>query len=178
MKKNLTLCCCFFGAYLFAQTPTQTVSGQVIDKDSQEPLIGVSVSVKDAEPAIGAVTDLNGKFSLKNVAVGRLQIQCAYVGYESWLSEPLIVNSARETFLNIALSEGATNTMKELVVSARKRGNEPINDLSLLSTRSFSVDETQRYAASANDPSRMAMGFPGVQPSRDSRSGCRSRCTA
>ncbi|MFN0036822.1 MAG: carboxypeptidase-like regulatory domain-containing protein [Saprospiraceae bacterium] len=156
-------------AGLSAQT-IQAISGQVIDKDSQKPLIGATVRVENAEPAIGAVTDVEGKFSLKNVPLGRWQVQCSYVGYEPWLSDPLIVNSARETFLQITLSEGAASQMQEVVVTARKRGNEPINDLSMLSTRSFSVDETQRYAASANDPSRMAMGFPGVQPSRDSRS--------
>ncbi|MFN0215135.1 MAG: carboxypeptidase-like regulatory domain-containing protein, partial [Saprospiraceae bacterium] len=154
---------------LIAQT-TQTISGQVLDKDSQEPLIGATVRVENSEPTIGAVTDLEGKFSLKNVPVGRWQVQCSYVGYESWISDPLIVNSARETFLIILLSEAAANRMQEVVVTARKRGNEPINELSMLSTRSFSVDETQRYAASANDPSRMAMGFPGVQPNRDNRS--------
>ncbi|MBC7777840.1 MAG: TonB-dependent receptor [Phycisphaerae bacterium] len=173
MKRLFTLLVAIVitAAALLAQSSTtQTISGQVLDKDSQEPLIGASVRVENAEPAIGAVTDLEGKFSLKNVPLGRWQVQCSYVGYEPWLSDPLIINSARETFLNIVLSEGAANQMQEVVVTARKRGNEPINDLSMLSTRSFSVDETQRYAASANDPSRMAMGFPGVQPSRDSRS--------
>ncbi len=172
MMKTLlfSLCFCFLYLHSAAQAPTQTISGQVIDKETLEPLVGATVSVKDAMPVIGAVTDVEGKFSLKNVPVGRLQVQCSYVGYEPWLSDPIILNSARATFMNIAVSEGAGNAMQEVVVSARKRGNEPINELSLLSARSFSVDETQRYAASANDPSRMAMGFPGVQPSRDSRS--------
>ncbi len=170
MKRLFTLLLfCLWQTLLPAQT-TQAISGQVLDKDSQEPLIGATVRVENVVPAIGTVTDLDGKFSLKNVPLGRRQVQCSYVGYEPWLSDPIIVNSAREAFLNIVLSEGATSQMQEVVVTARKRGNEPINDLSMLSTRSFSVDETQRYAASANDPSRMAMGFPGVQPSRDSRS--------
>jgi len=166
----ITIVCFVAPTFLDAQIPTQTISGQVVDKETQEPLIGATVSVKDAQSVIGAITDIDGKFSLKNVPLGRLQVQCSYVGYETWLSDPIIINSARATFLNIAVSEGAANTIQEVVVTSRKRGNEPINELSLLSARSFSADETQRYAASANDPSRMAMGFPGVQPSRDSRS--------
>lgn len=162
----------WYTAALGAQPPTQTISGLVLDKDSRQPLPGATVVVVQAPdaqaPVIGAVADAEGKFSLKNVPVGRRQVQCSYFGYEPWLSDPLIVNSARETFLQIALTEAAVAT-KEVVVVAR-RGSEPLNELSLLSTRSFSVDETQRYAASANDPGRMAMGFPGVQPSRDSRS--------
>ena len=165
----ITLLC--FPILLTSQT--QTISGLVLDKDSRQPLIGATVSVVrpagDNTAVIGAVTDADGKFALKAVPLGRQQIQCSYFGYEPWLSDALIINSARETNLTIALTEAVLN-MQEVVVTTNRRGNEPINELSLLSTRSFSVEETQRYAASANDPGRMAQGFPGVQPSRDSRS--------
>ena len=164
-------------AALPAQTPTQTITGLVLDKDSGQPLPGATVKVSDAQPVIGAIADAGGKFILPNVPVGRQQIQCTYFGYEPYLSDPFIVNSARETYLPIALTEAVVAT-KEVVVTARRRGNEPINDLSLLSTRSFSVDETQRYAASANDPGRMAQGLPGVQPSRDNRSDIVVRCNS
>lgn len=154
---------------LFLTAQTQSISGIVLDKDSRQPLVGATVQVLNTTPAIGAVSDAEGKFSLKNVPLGRHQIQCTYFGYDPWLSDPLIVSSVRETHLTIGLTEAVLKT-QEVVVSARRRGNEPINELALLSTRSFSVDETQRYAASANDPGRMAQALPGVQPSRDSRS--------
>lgn len=169
MKKILTLVTALLPLLIFAQTPTQTISGLVLDKDSRQPLTGATVKIENSNPPIGAVTDLDGKFSLRNVPVARQQIQCTYLGYEPWLSDPIIVNSARETYLEISLTEASSKT-QEVVVTARRRGNEPINELSLLSTRSFSPDETQRYAASANDPGRMAQALPGVQPSRDNRS--------
>lgn len=157
----------FSTATLFSQT--QTISGTATDKDTRQPLIGASVSIAGASPAIGTTTDAEGKFTLPSVPLGRWQVACSYLGYEPHLSEPLIVGSAKSIFLQIELTEQSFKT-EQVVVTAKKRGNEPLNELSILSTRSFSVEETQRYAASANDPSRMAMGFPGVQPSRDSRS--------
>lgn len=39
--------------------------------------------------------------------------------------------------------------------------------MSVVSTRSFSAEETERYAASANDPGRMALTYPGVQQGGD-----------
>lgn len=154
----------------FAQTPpTQTLSGLVLDKDTRQPLIGATIVVQTLEPPRGASTDVEGRFELPGLSVGRHVLRCHYPGYEPWLSDPIIVNSARETFLTIEIVESAVRT-SEAVVTFRKSGAEPINEAALLSARSFSVDETQRYAASANDPGRMAMGFPGVQPSRDSRS--------
>ncbi|MFT5764642.1 MAG: hypothetical protein ACI8X3_002073 [Saprospiraceae bacterium] len=149
--------------------PTQTIKGTVIDKDTQQPLIGATVSLEKSDPPLGTVTDLDGNFRLENVPVGRQKILCSYIGYQAFLSDYLIVNSAKEVALYISLVESAITT-DEVVVTAFQSSNEPLNELSIVSTRSFSVEETQRYAASANDPSRMTMGFPGVQPSRDSRS--------
>ncbi len=152
----------------FCQGPTQTIKGTIIDKDSKQALIGATVSI-ESNPSLGSVTDLDGNFRLENVPIGRQKVVCLYLGYQPYISSDIIVNSAKEVELNIELVESAIR-MTEIVVPAFQDANEALNELSIVSTRSFSVEETQRYAASANDPSRMSMGFPGVQPSRDSRS--------
>ena len=159
----------FLFTNLFAQNPTQVIRGLVLDKDTQFPLIGATVSVVGSDPMIGTTTDFDGNFELSAVPVGRVQLICSYIGYGDYISNPFVLNSARATELSIELIESAVTT-EEVVVKAKQFGNEALNELSILSARSFSVEETQRYAASANDPGRMVMGFPGVQPSRDSRS--------
>jgi hypothetical protein len=169
MKSTLFSIILFIPAFFYAQIPIQIIRGTVIDKDTRELLIGATVSIKDANPSMGTVTDIDGKFALPAVPTGRLQVQCAYIGYSTWLSDPFILNSAREQTLAIELTQESVSG-NEVVISAKKFGNEPLNEVSILSARSFSVDETQRYAASANDPGRMAQGFSGVQPSRDNRS--------
>lgn len=170
MRKTiyLSLLLLFSITGVWAQT-TQTIKGTVIDKDTQQPLIGATISVLNLEPILGTVSDLDGNFAIENVPVGRHKIECNYLGYELFVSDNIILNSAKEVVLNIALVEGAI-LANEVVVKAFKHGNEALNELAVVSTRSFSVEETQRYASSANDPGRMAMGFPGVQPARDSRS--------
>lgn len=156
---------------LISQLPVQLIRGQVIDRDSRQPLPGATVRILELLPQIGAATDADGFFELQNVPVGRHRIEVSFIGYESILTDNLLVNAAKQVNLAIELTESASkNTNPEVVISARKQGNAPLNELAVVSTRSFSVDETQRYAASANDPGRMAQGFPGVQPSRDSRS--------
>ena len=171
MKNYLLLIALFFPLWSIAQIerPTQTIKGTVIDKDTQQPLIGATVSLEKSSPPIGTITDIDGNFRLESVPVGRQKVVCSYIGYQSFVSNFLIVNSAKEVELYISLVESGITT-DEVVVTAFQSSNEPLNESSVVSTRSFSVEETQRYAASANDPSRMSMGFPGVQPSRDSRS--------
>ncbi len=149
---------------LSAQTPSQLMRGLVVDKISQQPLIGATIEVVDR----ATVTNLDGSFELQNIPVGRHQITCRYLGYKTIIIDDLLINSAKETFIKIELDEVAIQA-DEVVVRAFSHPHEALNDLSMVSTRSFSADETQRYPASANDPSRMAVGFPGVKPARDNR---------
>ncbi|MEZ4685410.1 MAG: hypothetical protein R3B47_04920 [Bacteroidia bacterium] len=50
--------------------------------------------------------------------------------------------------------------------AARKKGSVA-NELSVVSTRAFTVDEVKRYAGSFDDPSRMASSFAGVSGGED-----------
>ncbi len=152
----------------FSQT-TQTIKGAVLDRVTKQPLVGATVKVADIQPLMGATADLDGNYRIENVPLGRHRIEVTYIGYETFVSDNNILNAAKELDLTVELVEAATTT-ETVVISAKKTGNEPVNELSIVSARSFTAEQTQRFAASANDPGRMAMAFPGVQPSRDSRS--------
>lgn len=56
---------------------------------------------------------------------------------------------------------------QELVITAAVDKEKPLNDLSLVSTRTFSVEETRRFAAAVNDPARMATSYAGVVAADD-----------
>ncbi|MEY4905394.1 MAG: hypothetical protein RLZZ292_3209 [Bacteroidota bacterium] len=169
MQKQLFLLLFLFSALCLVAQPLQTIKGTVLDKDTRQPLIGATVAVVDTPTPLGVATDENGNFTIPRVSVGRHKVECRYLGYDAFVSDNIIVNSAKELVLNIELLEAATTT-QEVVVTAYKHSNQPLNEAAVVSTRSFSVEETQRYASSANDPGRMAHGFPGVQPNRDNRS--------
>ncbi len=166
MKNTLlAIICLVFCTQLQAQE-TQTIKGQVIDKATRQPLIGATISIAKLETVIGTISDVDGQFSLANVPVGRQVVECQYVGYKSFVSEGIIVNSVKEVVLEIELVESGIE-LDEVVVRVTRNPNEPINELAVVSTRSFSVEETERIAASVNDPGRMALAYPGVQQGRD-----------
>ena len=54
--------------------------------------------------------------------------------------------------------------MGEVVVTDTKRSYQAVNELAVTSTRRIEPEELQYHAATANDPGRLVMGFPGVQP--------------
>src|SRR5436189_6387038 len=76
--KNLfaILVLCVVCASAYSQ---KTISGTITDAKNGEPLIGVSVMVKDT--AIGTVTDIDGKFTLQVPASGTLVI--SFIGYDN-----------------------------------------------------------------------------------------------
>lgn len=162
------LCLILLPAAIFAQNKTQTVRGQVFDSDTRQPIVGATVFVENTDPTIGGISDEQGNFKLLNVPIGRQTVKCRYPGYANYGSDNVIITSAKELVLVIEMTEeiGET-TSEEVLITANEYPTKAVNELAVVSTRSFSAEETERYAASVNDPGRMALAFPGVQQGGD-----------
>ena len=146
---------------LIAQEVTQTVRGRIVDKDSQIPLIGATVVVIGSDPIIGSVTDENGAFRLTKVPIGRVSLKVTYIGYEDRTIPNLLVSSAKEEIVNVDLTE-SINKLDEIVIVDDFSKTEALNEMALISSHTFSVEETQRFAGSFDDPARMVSAFAGV----------------
>ena len=161
MKFQLTIIfSLIFCLQLFGQGQTQSVRGTVKDKVSDQALIGVTVVLND-NPQLGAVTDVNGKFELQNVPIGRQQFKLSYIGYQTIITEGIIINSNRVEDIEIFMQAGVM--INNVEITADGNANAPINELAVVSARSFSVEETERMPAGVNDMGRMALSYPGVQ---------------
>jgi hypothetical protein len=137
---------------------TQTLRGRVIDTDSHMPLTGVMIIVKDKE--LAGTTDEGGYYKIENVPVGRQTILVNLIGYKQQEFPNIMILSAKETILDIKLEESVID-LDEIVITANSKA-DPINDMATTSSRSFTIDETERYAGSWGDPSRMAINYAGV----------------
>lgn len=146
---------------------TQTVRGTLKDKQTFQPIIGAKIIVADTDPIMGAISDLDGKFRLENVPVGRQQIVVSFVGYE-----PIILNNidvgSKEVVLTLEMTE-SVKMMDVVEVTANGEKGEHINKMATVSVRQFSVEESTRFAGSFNDVARMAQNYAGVQGADDSR---------
>ena len=163
-----TILCVIFGAQLQAQDYSQTVKGQVYDKAVKLPLIGATVVVMNQqnETISGTVTDADGRFRLEKIPVGNQRLKVSFLGYKDRLLPNMQVISGKELDLNIDLEENLIIT-KEAVITATVDKQKPLNELSAVSTRTFSVEETQKFAMAVNDPARMASAFAGVAVGND-----------
>lgn len=146
---------------IMAQGNQQSVRGTVVDGDTRQPLFGATVVVLGSEPLLGTTTDLDGRFSLLNVPVGRINVQVRMLGYEEQTLANLLVNSAKELVVDVRMQEALTQ-LSEVVISGKKGHGEVRNDMAVMSARKISVEETSRIAGGINDPARMVTSFPGV----------------
>ena len=167
MQKQLL----FFLLILFfssanAQSHKQSIRGKIIDQDSKIPLIGATVELLNSAEGTGVTTDFDGNFILFDVPVGRRGIRINYLGYEPVLLPNLVLGSGKELVLTIEMQESVIS-LNEVVVTAKSNKHETLNEMSTLSGRSFSVEETQRYAASFLDPARMSLNYAGVSSAGD-----------
>jgi hypothetical protein len=151
-----------------AENQTQVIRGTIVDEVTGYPLPGANVILLETDPPVGTTTDLDGHFALKDIPLGRQSIEVRYVGYESKLIPNLLLTSAKEVVLDIRLTEKVTE-FEEVTVKAFSRKDKSINDMAMISARSFSIEETERFAGSLGDPARMVANYAGVITQNDSR---------
>jgi hypothetical protein len=151
---------------MFSQTLTQNLRGKVVDKTSDFPLIGATVIVVNSAPIKGATTDMNGEFVIQDLPIGRVALKIHFLGYKESIIPNVLLGSGKEVMVNIKLEE-RFESLKEFEVVAKSDKHGAQNKMANVSARTFSVEETQRYAASLNDPARMAQSFAGVSSNDD-----------
>ncbi len=145
---------------------SQTVRGEITDKETRRPVVGARIVLVGSNPMIAVLTNTDGKFNIENVPIGRHDFKINYLGYQEIVIPNVEVNSGKQCIINAELEEEVT---QEVVIKAEKTKDKPLNDMAVTSTRTFTIEETQRYAGALGDPARMAGNFAGVSGSNDSR---------
>lgn len=79
MKNFLFICMLLLGLSTSALAQESIVVTGVVTDTNKEPMIGVNVSISNI-PGLGAITDLNGKYSIKMPPYHKLVF--TYIGFE------------------------------------------------------------------------------------------------
>ncbi|MBD3315506.1 MAG: TonB-dependent receptor [Chitinivibrionales bacterium] len=159
--------CVLLAGRVFSLDLTQTVRGTAIDRDSEQPLIGVKVTLYEHDSQRSARTNMRGAFKFEDVAIGRVSLRFMYTDYEPKVIPNIEVNSAQEVVMQVFLRETVEKdkhvaTMDKVVVKAEHLKGKSKNDMSLLSSRSIAVEQSDLYAGGYDDPSRVVVNYAGV----------------
>lgn len=156
-----------FGGLVQAQNLTQTVTGTIKDLDSKAPLIGVMVQLLQGDSTNATYSDINGRFTLNDVPVGRVNIGFNYTGYEPKILSNLTVVSGKQLQINVELEE-SVQQISEVNINVNKKQN-PNNEQIVVSNIQLNPEQTGKYAGTLQDVSRMAANYAGIVPAGDQR---------
>ncbi len=162
--KTILSCIAFLLCIAASAQLTQTIRGTVTDEVLQKPVEGATVLI--AGTSHGVITQQDGSFKITGIPIGTVTLFTTSMGYKENTVANITINAGKETVLVIAL-QPAIHTNEEVIVKTNSKKNQPLNDMSVVSARAFTVEETQKYAAAINDPLRMATAFAGVASADD-----------
>src|SRR6185437_11257936 len=92
------------------------IKGHVYDKKTKEQIVGAYVAIKSLTKA--GVTELDGDYSLKNLAPGTYAISCTYLGYREIDTTISITSSDEIVKIDFYLS-GSSKELKEVHIKSK-----------------------------------------------------------
>ena len=127
-----------------------SISGKIIDKSTNEELIGANVQIIGT--TFGTSSDLDGNYSVKRLLPGKYQLKFSYISYQNFIINNVIVEAGIDTKINIQL-EPATTELNEIVVSAEAVKNTEGALLNIQKNSMIIVDGISAELISKNNSS-------------------------
>lgn len=109
MKNFLFICMLLLGLSTGAFAQESIVVTGVVTDTNKEPMIGVNVSISDI-PGLGAITDFNGKYSIKMPPYHKLVF--TYIGFDK---VEVLVKEQRT--VNVTMKESSAREIDEVVIT-------------------------------------------------------------
>jgi iron complex outermembrane receptor protein len=144
----------FFASVVFSQSPGK-ISGVVTDSETGEPLLGANVQV--TQTLLGAITDVNGRFVVRQVPPGEHLLRISFIGYRSKLAR-IRVQSDSTSQLQVALRPTAIPFEQVIVTGSRQQEDlhRAANSVSVIASSDirqrnrFRLDESLQSIAGVN----------------------------
>jgi outer membrane receptor protein involved in Fe transport len=111
------------------QAQTGTLSGKITEKSSNLPISYATVVIKEAGKVVtGGITDDNGLFDIKNLALKKYDVEIQFMGYKTHSTTADFTAGQRNIALGtIALAEEATKLNDVTVVAERSTIEQKID---------------------------------------------------
>lgn len=135
--------------------PVHKIRGMVIDKISRQPLEFINVMVLNLNK--GAVTDMEGHFTIENAPPGIYRLQASALGYKTVVTSEYIL-STKDLNLTIEMEENPTE-LEGVTVTASPFRRDIESPVSL---RIIGLQEIEKSPGANRDISRIVQSYPGV----------------
>jgi outer membrane receptor protein involved in Fe transport len=138
---------------------TGSISGTVIDKNTQQPLAGVSATLNPGGK--GTTTDGKGAFRIIDIAPGSYSLTFSAVGFQPLTLNNLVVTSGNENTQGVEL-EPAVGQLGDILVKGRKNTAKAATLESPLSVQRLTTEDIKANPGGNFDISKVIQSLPGV----------------
>ncbi|ULQ57871.1 TonB-dependent receptor [Flavihumibacter rivuli] len=138
---------------------TGSISGTVIDKNTLQPLAGVSLILQPGNT--GQTSSDKGTFRFDGITPGTYSIALTAIGYQSRTLPNLVITTGNEQTLTIEL-EASASTLTGVVVSGRKNTARATSLESPLSIQRLTTEDIKANPGGNFDISKVIQSLPGV----------------
>lgn len=90
--------------------------GKIRDQRSGDELIGANVLLVDTK--LGASTDIDGRYTVRQIPAGTYSVRVSFLGYESKTVSGIIIADNQQYILDVAIAEDQGIVQQEVVISA------------------------------------------------------------
>ena len=120
-----------------------TVSGTILEEDTNEPVFSASVVLLDADSAMvtGASSKMDGTFSLPGVKAGKYLFRITYVGFKPYFKELVLEKSQKNLSLGTIKLQTNDVVLKAAEVTARLSQVEMKADTFVYNAGAYRVPE-------------------------------------
>ncbi|MFD1186696.1 TonB-dependent receptor [Pontibacter rugosus] len=136
------------------------ITGTARDRNTQEPLIGVSVQVVGSQ--LGTVTNEKGAFRIESIPVGSYTVQSSYIGYQPQSRFNVNVTVGNVQILNFEMAPAASQLQQVEVVANRRQSAAVADLVTPLSVQSLTTEEIRSNPGGNFDISKVVQVLPGV----------------
>ena len=143
-------------ANIYSQNGVGTISGQVRETNTRLPLVAANIILLGTD--LGAATDVNGNFIIRNVPSNTYQIRASIIGYRSQIKTDIVVQPGKLTQVNFDLSP-ETIQIENVVIRADYFNKDILQPSSI---KTFSYEEIRRSPGGFEDVVRALSILPGV----------------
>jgi hypothetical protein len=135
------------------------LSGKVVDKATQSPLSGITISLQGT--TIATTTDSTGAFRITGLATKTYNLDVTGIGYKPETFFNIVISAGNETNLDVEL-ERTVASLTEVVVLTNRRTAAAATIESPLSVQRLTTEEIKSNPGGNFDISKVIQTLPGV----------------
>ena len=132
------------------------IEGRIFNSKNNEPVGFATIAVFGT--SIGSISDLDGNFIFTGLEPGYVELRVTSVGFDPYVSQPILVTNAKKVFIDIPLQESNIK-LDEVTIKASPFRRDVESPISL---RRISLVEIEKNPGGNRDISKVIQSYPGV----------------